>query len=96
MFITMAGNLVALLRNLSHSFRVTIGNPAEEEERGPHPVTIENCQDFGHANLEAGRIFVPSGSINDMLESGDVEIVLHIKRKGILQRKLPSSSNRRR
>ena len=70
---------------------VTLGNPAQREERRPHPGAVELGEQAIDIRLHPARDAVPVRAINAVREGLDLEIVLDIHAHGVAQDRTASS-----
>ena len=74
----MACDLVAVFTDLPHQRRVSLGHPAEHEERGAGPGAIEQVEEPAGVCVHAGVHAVPVIPGNRLGQRRDVKVVFHV------------------
>ena len=81
--VAVRADLVPAGMDLADQFGMTLADPAENEERGLHPVAIEQLENAVGVGLDAAFPAVPLVAADVFLKGRDLEIILDVDGEGV-------------
>ena len=81
--VAVAGKFVSGPRNPTNECRITLSDPAQNEERTAHRMLVKDRQQQIGIGFDATLELVPHGPCDPIFECGDLKVVFDVNRQSV-------------